>query len=108
MSDQVLLSPAQEKVVNQRDSDLQVIACAGSGQTESISRRVAALIAEGAVPASIVAFTFTERAASELKDRITQRGACIMGAAMRERLSPMCVGTCHAACCRLLQDLVPQ
>jgi DNA helicase-2/ATP-dependent DNA helicase PcrA len=36
------------------------------GKTESISRRVAALIAEGTDPAAIVAFTFTERAAKEL------------------------------------------
>ena len=75
MSVQVLLSPAQEAVVNHRGGDLQVIACAGSGKTESISRRVAGLIAEGAEPASIVAFTFTERAATELKDRITRRVA---------------------------------
>lgn len=62
----IALSPAQQQVVVHRGSDLQVIACAGSGKTESISRRVAALIAEGAEPASIVAFTFTERAAAEL------------------------------------------
>lgn len=55
------LSKEQKEVVAYRGGDLQVIACAGSGKTESISRRVAALINEGAEPASIVAFTFTER-----------------------------------------------
>jgi len=104
----VALSPEQKAVVAHRGTDLQVIACAGSGKTESISRRVAALIAEGAEPASIVAFTFTERAASELKDRITRRVADRMGEAFRDRLGPMFVGTIHAYCFRLLQDHVPQ
>src|ERR1700704_3538169 len=101
------LSAAQQFVVDHRGTDLQVIACAGSGKTETISRRVAALIAEGAEPASIVAFTFTERAASELKDRITRRVADRMGEAFRDRLGPMFVGTIHAYCFRLLQDHVP-
>ena len=59
------LSKEQKEVIAYRCGDLQVIACAGSGKTESISRRVAALINEGAEPASIVAFTFTERAAAD-------------------------------------------
>lgn len=104
----VTLSPAQEAVIGHRGADLQVIACAGSGKTESISRRVASLVAEGVEPASIVAFTFTERAASELKDRITRRVADRMGEAFRDRLGPMFVGTIHAYCFRLLQDHVPQ
>src|SRR5256885_2178653 len=104
----VTLSPEQEAVVAHRGSDLQVIACAGSGKTESISRRVAALIAEGAEPASIVAFTFTERAAAELKDRITRRVAEVKGDTFRDRLGPMFVGTIHAYCFRLLQDYVPR
>jgi len=108
ISKTIALSPAQQQVVDYRCADLQVIACAGSGKTESISRRVAALIAEGAEPASIVAFTFTERAANELKERITRRVAEQMGLAFRDRLGPMFVGTIHAYCFRILQDHVPQ
>lgn len=104
----VVLSPAQQQVVAHRGGDLLVIACAGSGKTESISRRVAALIAEGAEPASIIAFTFTERAAAELKDRIVLRIAEVIGPAFRDRLGPMFVGTIHAYCFRLLQDHVPR
>src|SRR5687767_7333092 len=104
----VNLSPAQQQVVDHRGSDLQVIACAGSGKTESVSRRVTALIAEGAEPSSIVAFTFTERAATELKERITRRVAERMGLAFRDRLGPMFLGTIHAYCFRILQDHVPQ
>jgi UvrD-like helicase family protein len=68
----VQLSAKQSAVVNHRGGDLQVIACAGSGKTESVSRRIAAVIAEGAEPTSIVVFTFTERAASELKERVVR------------------------------------
>jgi len=64
------LSKKQQHVVDYRGGHLQVIACAGSGKTESIARRVAALIGEGVEPASIIAFTFTEKAAAELKDRV--------------------------------------
>src|SRR5688572_1301089 len=108
VSDLRQLSPEQQAVVDHRGADLQVIACAGSGKTESISRRVTALIAEGAEPASIVAFTFTERAAAELKERITRRVAEQMGLAFRDRLGPMFVGTIHAYCFRILQDHVPR
>jgi DNA helicase-2/ATP-dependent DNA helicase PcrA len=103
----VQLSPQQQRVVTHRGSDLQVIACAGSGKTESISQRVAALIAEGVEPSSIVAFTFTERAAAELKERVVRRVAQLMGEAFRDRLAPMFVGTIHGYCFRLLQDHVP-
>jgi superfamily I DNA/RNA helicase len=64
-------SPEQEKVIAHRGGHLQVIACAGAGKTESISRRVASLILDGFEPAQIIAFTFTEREAASLKTRIT-------------------------------------
>lgn len=52
---------------------MQIIASAGSGKTEVISQRVADLLAEGVQPDAIVAFTFTDRAAAELKERIEAR-----------------------------------
>lgn len=104
----MILSPEQQKVIDHRGSDVQVIACAGSGKTESISRRVAALIREGAEPESIIAFTFTEKAASELKERIYQRVEEVKGKEFLGRLGPMYVGTIHGYCFRLLQDYVPK
>ena len=68
-----VLSAAQQEVVRHRGGHLQVIACPGSGKTEFISQRIAGLIKDGASPESIVAFTFTERAAAELKERIISR-----------------------------------
>ena len=104
MSATLQLSPEQQQFVSHRGADLQVIACAGSGKTESISRRVAALIAEGAPPEFIIAFTFTERAAAELKERIGRRVLERSGRDAVERLGPMFVGTIHGYCFRLLQD----
>ena len=55
---------------------MQLIACAGSGKTEVVAQRITALLAPktmgggGLKPANIVAFTFTEKAAAELKDRV--------------------------------------
>lgn len=69
----VAISPAQKEVATYRGGDLQMIACAGSGKTESVSRQVAAPVEEGAEPASIVAFTSTEGAATELKARVVRR-----------------------------------
>ncbi len=85
-----------------------MIACAGSGKTESISRRVASLIVEGDPPESIVAFTFTEKAAAELKERIYKRVEEAKGTDFLGRLGPMFVGTIHAYCFRILQDHVPK
>ena len=58
-------SPQQQAVISHRGGHLQVIACAGSGKTESIARRVAGLLAEGATPESIEVFTCTHRAAAK-------------------------------------------
>lgn len=103
-----VLSLEQEKVVNHRGGHLQVIACAGAGKTEAISRRVSTLIEEGVEPAQIIAFTFTERAAASLKTRITRRIAQAKGPAFLDRLGPMFVGTIHAYCLHMLQDHVPE
>lgn len=102
------LSESQQRVVDHRGSHLQVIACAGSGKTESVSRRVATLVAEGMEPASIVAFTFTEKAAAELKARIVARVRDLIGEDFLGRIGPMFVGTIHSYAFRILQNHVPQ
>ena len=104
----VRLSPEQQAVVATRGCPVQVIACAGAGKTEAVSRRIAALISGGEAPQSTVAFTFTEKAAAELKDRVYRRTEEVMGTAFLGRLGPMFVGTIHAYCLHLLQDHVPK
>ena len=102
------LSKQQQQIVDPRGGELQVIACAGSGKTESVSRRVASIIQGGEAPESIVAFTFTEKAATELKDRIYKKVEATQGKEFLGRLGPMFVGTIHAYCFRILQDHVPK
>ena len=60
----------QNTALYHRGGNLLIIACAGSGKTQVLSRRIALLISEGVPRESIVAFTFTDMAAGELKSRI--------------------------------------
>jgi DNA helicase II / ATP-dependent DNA helicase PcrA len=96
------------KAVLHRGSHLQIIASAGSGKTEVVAQRFAQLLADGEDPASIIAFTFTERAARELKARISARVEQRMGPGALDRLGAAFVGTIHGYCFRLLQHYVPR
>jgi len=103
----VLTGPARD-AVRHRGSHVQIIASAGSGKTEVVSQRVADLLADGFPAESVVAFTFTERAADELKNRISHRVADRLGTAALDRLAGLFVGTIHSFCFRLLQQRVPR
>lgn len=94
--------------VRHRGTHMQIIAAAGSGKTEVVSQRVVDLLAEGVSARGIVAFTFTERAAEELKNRITRRVEERLGRAALDLLGGLFVGTIHAYCFRLLQQHVPR
>ncbi|MCA1703790.1 MAG: UvrD-helicase domain-containing protein, partial [Actinobacteria bacterium] len=94
--------------VRHRGSHLQIIASAGSGKTEVVSQRVADLLAEGVPPTGIVGFTFTERAAAELRQRIAERSDSRLGTAILDQLGGLFVGTIHAYCFRLLQTRIPR
>jgi len=86
--------------------NLQIIACAGSGKTEFVSTRIAYLVAENlAKPENIVAFTFTERAAQELKFRIRSKIRELIG--HQPDVGDLYVGTIHSFCCELLKEFVP-
>jgi len=83
----------------------RIIAGAGAGKTEAITRRIAYLILSKNVgPSSIVAFTFTEKAAQSMKSRVYQRVEQIAGAAATARLGEMYLGTIHAYAKRVLDD----
>ena len=106
MSD-TTFTPSQLEAISTLDQPLQIIACAGSGKTEVISQRIAAILALPDVrPANVVAFTFTEKAAAELKDRVygilEKQGRDLTG------MAEMFIGTIHAYCLNLLQTWVPE
>ena len=87
--------------------NLQIIACAGSGKTDFISRRIAHIVAEEiAKPQNIVAFTFTEKAAEELKFRIRSKIRNLMG--HQPDIGDIYVGTIHSFCYELLKEFVPE
>lgn len=79
MSESKSLTPAQEAAIAEINSNLQIIACAGSGKTEVIARRIANILEskENILPESIVAFTFTEKAAENMKVRMPRHWVII-------------------------------
>ena len=87
-----------------------MIACAGSGKTEVVAQRVVHLLRpnqpKSLRPENIIAFTFTDKAAAELKDRIVQRTREELGEI--HGLADMFVGTIHAFCLDLLKNEVPE
>lgn len=94
---------SQRAAIGAPEQNLQIIAGAGSGKTQVMAARVAELLSrEPNTPASMVAFTFTDKAAAELKDRIyrlaRERHGDITG------MAEMFVGTMHAYALNLLQS----
>jgi DNA helicase II / ATP-dependent DNA helicase PcrA len=101
----VKLTHDQISAIQTLDGNLQIIACAGSGKTQVVSARVVKILDrkrdEGIKPENIVAFTFTDKAAAELKDRIATLARKQFGDL--PGMAEMYVGTIHGFCLELLQ-----
>jgi DNA helicase-2/ATP-dependent DNA helicase PcrA len=104
------LTEAQSKAIRHPGGNLQLIACAGSGKTEVVAQRVVYLLTPGRpdslVPRNIIAFTFTDKAAAELKERIVTRTREALGE--MPGMAEMFVGTIHAFCLELLKSESPK
>jgi DNA helicase-2/ATP-dependent DNA helicase PcrA len=90
------LNPAQLDAVTRAEGPLLILAGPGSGKTRVISHRISYLISElGAPPGQIMAVTFTNKAARELRDRVERH----LGDVARR----VTLGTFHAVCSRILR-----
>ncbi|MFJ2755070.1 DNA helicase PcrA [Nocardioides sp. NPDC087217] len=90
------LNEPQKAAVQHQGAPLLVVAGAGSGKTRVLTRRIAWLISQrGAHPGSILAITFTNKAAAEMKERVE--------ALVGKRARIMWVSTFHSACVRILR-----
>jgi len=102
------LTPRQQEVVTDDRRRLLVVAGAGSGKTEVMSRRVAWWVSVKNVSReSIVAFTFTEKAAEEMKFRIRLHIQEVTDSRDAGTLGGMYVGTIHSFCLETLRRLKP-
>ena len=90
------LNPAQLEAVTHPGRPLLVVAGAGSGKTRVITFRLARLVATGADPRRILAVTFTNKAAGELRERV--------GHLLKSGVSGLWVGTFHSVSARLLRQ----
>jgi len=88
------LNPQQKEAVLHKDGPCLVLAGAGSGKTRVLTNRIAYLIQQGVSPHNIMAITFTNKAAQEMRSRVTQIIPDFAGA---------WVQTFHAACYRILR-----
>jgi len=66
------LNPAQQQAAKQINGPVLIIAGAGSGKTKTLTYRIAYMLSQGIQPSSILALTFTNKAAEEMKSRIAQ------------------------------------
>lgn len=97
------LTPDQYDAVIDTNRNVLCLACAGSGKSRTLAYKIAYLISQGAAPESIVAFTFTEKAADSIKRRVAE--ALHKFNYPENYIGAMFIGTIDSFCQKLLGNI---
>ena len=95
------LSREQQRIVDQTEGPVLVIAGPGSGKTKTLVDRIVALVKKGVAPEEIFVGTFTEKAAKELVTRISNQ---LLDEGREVNLNEMYIGTLHSIFLRFLEE----
>ncbi|MCJ7622761.1 MAG: UvrD-helicase domain-containing protein, partial [Anaerolineaceae bacterium] len=109
------LKPEQRRAAEQRGCNLVVTAGAGCGKTRTLVARYLSLLSEGKSPARVVAITFTEKAAREMRNRIRDSLSKLVAASgtaaersfwltQESQIDAARIGTIHSLCAEILRN----
>jgi DNA helicase-2/ATP-dependent DNA helicase PcrA len=90
-------NPQQQAVIDHEDGPCLVTAVPGSGKTASVTERIKHLVRAGKDPAGILAITFTNKAADEMRSRVAEKVG-------RQAVKEMTICTFHSMCAKILRE----
>src|SRR5271156_6431146 len=97
------LNPQQRLAAETLNGPVLILAGAGTGKTRVITFRIAHLIASGIAPANILAVTFTNKAAREMRERVNKLIPRPKTGASEEKSNSPTICTFHSLCVRILR-----